>query len=303
MSHRPTVYGTRHAVSAGHYLAASAAFSILEAGGNAIDAGCAAGIALGVLQPDLVNVAGVAPIMIRLAERSRGEHRRSRLVAEDTAGRHLHARARRQDPRRRAAHRHPSRARCVDHRAAAPRHDALRRCRVVSRSATPARASRCIRCSPSRSRRTSTNTGAGNPTPRSFCPADRVPQCRGEIRAVRSGAHAAIHGRSGPRRRARPRGRAARRRTMRSIAATSRARSSAFQQREGGYLSHGGPRRVSVAHRAGGAAVLARARGDHLRPVVPGARAAARLWHCWSASASPGCRTIRRTTCIGSPSA
>ncbi len=68
MSHRPTVYGTRHAVSAGHYLAASAAFSILEAGGNAIDAGCAAGIALGVLQPDLVNVAGVAPIMIRLAD-------------------------------------------------------------------------------------------------------------------------------------------------------------------------------------------------------------------------------------------
>jgi gamma-glutamyltranspeptidase/glutathione hydrolase len=67
MSHRPTVYGTRHAVSAGHYLAASAAFSILEAGGNAIDAGCAAGICLGVLQPDLVNVAGVAPIMIRLA--------------------------------------------------------------------------------------------------------------------------------------------------------------------------------------------------------------------------------------------
>jgi len=67
MSHRPTVYGTRHAVSAGHYLAAAAAFSVLEAAGNAVDAGCAAGIALGVLQPDLVNVAGVAPIMIRLA--------------------------------------------------------------------------------------------------------------------------------------------------------------------------------------------------------------------------------------------
>jgi gamma-glutamyltranspeptidase/glutathione hydrolase len=68
MSHRPTIYGTRHAVSAGHYLAASAAFTILEAGGNAVDAGCAAGIALGVLQPDLVNVAGVAPIIIRLAD-------------------------------------------------------------------------------------------------------------------------------------------------------------------------------------------------------------------------------------------
>jgi gamma-glutamyltranspeptidase/glutathione hydrolase len=67
-AHRPTLYGARHAVSAGHYLAAAAGFAILEAGGNAIDAGCAAGIALGVLQPDLVNVAGVAPIMIRLAD-------------------------------------------------------------------------------------------------------------------------------------------------------------------------------------------------------------------------------------------
>ena len=52
---------------AGHYGAAHAAFTILEAGGNAIDAGVAAGIALGVLQSDLVNVAGVAPILIYLA--------------------------------------------------------------------------------------------------------------------------------------------------------------------------------------------------------------------------------------------
>lgn len=64
-SMRPTLYGSRHAVSAGHYLAAAAGFAILEAGGNAIDAGCAAGIALAVLHPDEVNVAGVAPIMIR----------------------------------------------------------------------------------------------------------------------------------------------------------------------------------------------------------------------------------------------
>ncbi|MBT5191163.1 MAG: gamma-glutamyltransferase family protein, partial [Rhodospirillaceae bacterium] len=62
---RPTLYGSRHAVSAGHYLASAAAFSILEAGGNAIDAGCCAGIALAVLHPDEVNFAGVAPIMIR----------------------------------------------------------------------------------------------------------------------------------------------------------------------------------------------------------------------------------------------
>jgi len=65
---RPTLYGPRHAVSAGHYLAATAASTVLENGGNAVDAGCAAGMALGVLLPDLVNVAGVAPIMIRLAD-------------------------------------------------------------------------------------------------------------------------------------------------------------------------------------------------------------------------------------------
>ena len=65
---RPVVMGTRHMAVAGHYLAAHAAFAILEAGGNAIDAGVAGGIALGVLQSDLVNVAGVAPIMIYVAK-------------------------------------------------------------------------------------------------------------------------------------------------------------------------------------------------------------------------------------------
>ena len=65
---RPPLLGTRHMVVAGHYLAAQAGFTILEAGGNAIDAGVAAGIALGVVHSDLVNVAGVAPIIIYLAE-------------------------------------------------------------------------------------------------------------------------------------------------------------------------------------------------------------------------------------------
>src|SRR5271170_7303715 len=68
-AHRPTIAATKHAISAGHYLAATAGFDILQAGGNAIDAGCAAGIALGVLQSDLVDVAGVAPIMIYLADK------------------------------------------------------------------------------------------------------------------------------------------------------------------------------------------------------------------------------------------
>src|SRR5438445_838765 len=68
-AHRPAIAVTRHAIAAGHYLAATAGFDVLQAGGNAVDAGVAAGIALGVLQSDLVNVAGVAPILIYLADK------------------------------------------------------------------------------------------------------------------------------------------------------------------------------------------------------------------------------------------
>jgi gamma-glutamyltranspeptidase/glutathione hydrolase len=69
--YRPLVTGTRHIASAGHHAAAHAAFSILEGGGNAIDAGIAAGIAVQVLQTDRVNFAGVAPIMIYLAQQKK----------------------------------------------------------------------------------------------------------------------------------------------------------------------------------------------------------------------------------------
>ena len=61
---RMSVMGTRHVISAGHYLAAHAGFEILEAGGNAVDAGVAAGVAIGVLQTDKVNFGGVAPQII-----------------------------------------------------------------------------------------------------------------------------------------------------------------------------------------------------------------------------------------------
>ncbi len=70
-AHRPTIMGTRHMVVACQYLAAEAGFRILEAGGNAIDAGVAAGIALGVVQPEYVNFAGVAPIIIYAAAEDR----------------------------------------------------------------------------------------------------------------------------------------------------------------------------------------------------------------------------------------
>src|ERR1700741_798011 len=70
-SHRPTIMGMHNITAATQYLAAEAGFKILEAGGNAIDAGVAAGIALGVVQPEFVNVAGVAPIIIYSAVENR----------------------------------------------------------------------------------------------------------------------------------------------------------------------------------------------------------------------------------------
>jgi gamma-glutamyltranspeptidase/glutathione hydrolase len=70
--HRPTstvqTIGTRWAVAAGHTLAAEAGARILSAGGNAIDAGVAAGFTLGVVHPDMVSVAGVAPILVHVAQ-------------------------------------------------------------------------------------------------------------------------------------------------------------------------------------------------------------------------------------------
>jgi gamma-glutamyltranspeptidase / glutathione hydrolase len=66
-TYRPSITGSRHMISAGHYSAAHAGFQILETGGNAIDAGVAAGIAVSVLQTDRVNFAGVAPIMMYVA--------------------------------------------------------------------------------------------------------------------------------------------------------------------------------------------------------------------------------------------
>lgn len=65
---QPMVSGRRHMIAAGHWLATEAGHAILEAGGNAVDAAVAAGIALGVLHADQVQFSGVAPMIIHLAE-------------------------------------------------------------------------------------------------------------------------------------------------------------------------------------------------------------------------------------------
>jgi gamma-glutamyltranspeptidase/glutathione hydrolase len=67
---QPMVIGHRYMASAGQYLATEAAHAILQAGGNAIDAGVAGGIALGVVHSDQVQFSGVAPMLIHLADRN-----------------------------------------------------------------------------------------------------------------------------------------------------------------------------------------------------------------------------------------
>jgi gamma-glutamyltranspeptidase/glutathione hydrolase len=65
---RPNIIAQDHVVASGHYYASLAGFQVLEAGGNAIDAGVATGLAIDVLESQFVGFGGVAPIMVRLAD-------------------------------------------------------------------------------------------------------------------------------------------------------------------------------------------------------------------------------------------
>ncbi|MFT4083313.1 MAG: gamma-glutamyltransferase, partial [Nocardioides sp.] len=64
---RPTLYGERWAVVAGHPLVTEVGATVLAGGGNAIDAGVAAGFASNVVQVDMCNLGGIAPILVRAA--------------------------------------------------------------------------------------------------------------------------------------------------------------------------------------------------------------------------------------------
>jgi gamma-glutamyltranspeptidase/glutathione hydrolase len=67
VGYRPVASGRHWAVSSGHGLASLAAQRVLDRGGNAIDAGVAAGICTNVVQSDMTCFAGVAAIIIYLA--------------------------------------------------------------------------------------------------------------------------------------------------------------------------------------------------------------------------------------------
>lgn len=58
----------RHMVVSGHPSASQAGLQVLEAGGNAVDAGVAVGLCINVLESEMTGFGGVAPAMFRLAD-------------------------------------------------------------------------------------------------------------------------------------------------------------------------------------------------------------------------------------------
>jgi gamma-glutamyltranspeptidase / glutathione hydrolase len=64
---RPVVRGKRGAVAAGHPLSAEAGMRLLQQGGNAVDAGCAAILAASVIEFSHFSFGGEVPIIIKLS--------------------------------------------------------------------------------------------------------------------------------------------------------------------------------------------------------------------------------------------
>lgn len=67
----PRLIGTHGAVAANSYLSVNAGVDILKAGGNAIDAACAATLVEGLVNPQMHTIGGECPILIRPAGESR----------------------------------------------------------------------------------------------------------------------------------------------------------------------------------------------------------------------------------------
>ena len=61
---RPIVRGTKGCVTSSNYLATTAGFEILLAGGNAFDAAAATGLALHVVEPHMNGIGGEAPALV-----------------------------------------------------------------------------------------------------------------------------------------------------------------------------------------------------------------------------------------------
>ena len=65
---RPVIRGTRGVVAAGHYLAATAGFRIMEQGGNAVDAAASTVFCLCLIEPQNCGIGGEVPALIYSAK-------------------------------------------------------------------------------------------------------------------------------------------------------------------------------------------------------------------------------------------
>ena len=208
---RPCIMAQRHVVVSGHYYASLAGLQILEAGGNAIDAGVATGLAIDVLESQFVGFGGVAPIMVYLADRDAGAgDQRRRPMAAGRRHRAFPSRLRRPHPRRLAAHRGAGGAGQLDRGAGALGHDAVFATSPPRRSVSRATGFRPIRSSSKSSRTSGTRFEKFPTTAAIFLPGGRVPEVGRKLRPGRSGAVAAIHGGPGAGGARRPAGRARR---------------------------------------------------------------------------------------------
>ena len=284
MSVVPVTRGHHYVVSAGHELAALAAFEALENGGNAIDAGVAAILTLGVVYSDQVSVAGVAPMIVRLAETGEvvtiagvGGWPKA-LDAEAFIERHggtIPLGVRRTVVPRGACRLHPG--------AGALGHDDLPRRGGGARCAMPVKAFPGTRSCSTTCAVTPTTSATGRRTSRSGCPAGK---CRrpasGWARPIWAGPCSSSATRS-----ARPAAiawPASPRCATRSTGATSQARSSRTSGR-----TTGCSRRTTLTPSAvrscppspGGFGSTARR--SRSTPAAPGARARS----CWKRSPSP----------------
>ena len=235
---RPNVMAQHHVVVSGHYYASQAGFQILEAGGNAIDAGVATGLAIDVLESQFVGFGGVAPIMVRLAD---GTVAVVNGVGPWPAAADIAAvprQVRRPHSGRPAAYRRAGRAGELDRGAAPLGHHVVRRRRARRDPFRPRRLPG-LSVLP-RDHRVETARDRSLSIHRRDLPARRRAAAGGfDLQTGRPRAHPAIHG---GRRNAPPPvpdGRpGCRRRTTRSTAATSRQAIARHQRENGGWLAY-----------------------------------------------------------------